>query len=360
MGRCQTHWLTRSDYGRDVLTTPATPLTTTTTPGQATAEPAATSAALTAAVPLAEVVRSGFVESVHHGSLVVLGPDGVILALGDVTSPVFPRSTNKPLQAVAMLRAGLDLDGELLALASSSHSGEPFHLDGVRRLLASAGLDVQALQNTPDLPSDEIERQAFVRADQPPSSLAQNCSGKHAGMLAACVAAGWDTATYLEPDHPLQQLMATTLADLAGEPVSATGVDGCGAPVMALSLAGLARAFARVATADPAAPEGRVAAAIRANPRWVGGTRRDVTALLEGVPGLIAKDGAEAVYAAALPDGRAVALKIADGSQRARPVVMAAALRAAGVTAQVLDDLAETPVLGHGQPVGTIRALPLG
>jgi len=343
-----------------VLTTPATPLTTTTTPGQG-GGPAATSTALTAAVPVAEVVRSGFVESVHHGSVVVLGTGGEVLtARGDVTSPVFPRSTNKPLQAVALLRAGLDLDGELLALASSSHSGEPFHLDGVRRLLASAGLDVGALQNTPDLPYDEAERRAFVRADQPASSLAQNCSGKHAGMLAACVAAGFDTATYLDPDHPLQQLMATTLGDLAGEPVAATGVDGCGAPVMALSLAGLARAFARVAAAEAGTAEGRVAAAIRANPRWLGGTRRDVSALVEGVPGLVAKDGAEGVYAAALPDGRAVALKIADGSQRSRPVVMAAALRAAGVSAQVLDDLAEAPVLGHGQPVGSVRALPLG
>lgn len=342
-----------------MLRTTATTPTTTTTPGQAAEEPAATSAALTAAVPLAEVVRSGFVESVHHGSVVVLGSDGVLLELGDVTSPVFPRSTNKPLQAVAMLRAGLDLDGELLALASSSHSGEPFHLDGVRRLLASAGLDVQALQNTPDLPYDETERRAFTAADQPPSSLAQNCSGKHAGMLAACVAAGWDTATYLEPDHLLQQLMATTLGDLAGEPVSATGVDGCGAPVMALSLSGLARGFAELASADVGTPQGRVAAAIRANPRWLGGTRRDVSALLEGVPGLVAKDGAEAVYAAALPDGRAVALKIADGSQRARPVVMAAALRAAGVSAPVLDELADSPVLGHGRPVGSVRALPL-
>ncbi|HEX8498685.1 MAG TPA: asparaginase [Actinomycetales bacterium] len=308
-----------------------------------------------------ELVRSGFVESVHHGSLVVLGADGgMLVERGEHGVPIFPRSTSKPLQAVAMLRAGLDLDGELLALAASSHSGEPFHLDGVRRLLGSAGLGVDDLQNTPDLPYDEQERRAYVRADRPASALAQNCSGKHAGMLAACVAAGYDTSSYLDPDHPLQELMATTLGDLAGEPVGAIGVDGCGAPVMALSLVGLARAFARIATAAPGTPEGRVATAIRDHPRWLGGTRRDVSALIEGVPGLIAKDGAEAVYAAALPDGRAVALKIADGSQRARPVVMVAALRAAGVSAAVLDELAETPVLGHGRPVGSVRALPLG
>ena len=312
-------------------------------------------------VPVAEVVRSGFIESVHHGSVVVLGPDGSVqLAVGDVGSPIFPRSSNKPVQAAAMVGAGLALDGELLALGSASHSGEPFHLDGVRRILASAGLDLDALQNTPDLPLDEAERAAWLAAGRPKSSLAQNCSGKHAAMLATCVAAGWDTATYRDPDHPLQRLMAQTLGELAGEPVAATGVDGCGAPVMAVSLTGLARAFAAVAQADAGTPEGKVAAAIRANPAWLGGTGRDVTALIEGIPGLVAKDGAEAVYAAALPDGRAVALKIADGGGRAAPVVMVAALRSAGVEAPVLERLATSVVLGHGEPVGVVRALPLG
>ena len=310
-------------------------------------------------VPVAHVVRSGFIESVHHGSVVALSADGIELAVGDVTSPMFPRSSNKPLQAVAMLRAGLELDGELLALACASHSGEDFHLDGVRRILGSAGLDEAALQNTPDLPIGEHERAAWLVAGRSASSLAQNCSGKHAGMLAACIAAGWDTGSYLAPEHPLQQLMAETLEDLAGERVSAVGVDGCGAPVMALSLTGLARAFGALAVAKPSTQEGAVAAAMRAHPLWLGGTGRDVSALVAGVPGLIAKDGAEGVYAAALPDGRAVALKIADGGQRARPVVMVAALRALGVEADVLDQLAEAPVLGHGRPVGAVRALPL-
>ncbi len=311
-------------------------------------------------VPVAEVVRSGFVESVHHGSVVVLGSDGSVqLAVGDVGSPIFPRSSNKPVQAAAMVRAGLPLDGELLALGSASHSGEAFHLDGVRRILASAGLDLEALQNTPDLPLDEAARNAWLAAGHPKSSLAQNCSGKHAAMLATCVAAGWDVATYRDPAHPLQQLMNATLAELAGEPVAATGVDGCGAPVMAVSLTGLARAFAAIATAGADTAEGRVAAAISANPAWLGGTGRDVTAFIEGIPGLVAKDGAEAVYAAALPDGRAVALKIADGGGRAAPVVLAAGLRAAGVRAEVLDRLAEAPVLGHGQPVGVVRSLSL-
>ncbi len=313
---------------------------------------------MTEPVRVAEVVRSGFVESVHHGSVVVLASDGSVqLAVGDFASPIFPRSSNKPIQAAAMVRAGLPLDGELLALASASHSGEAFHLDGVRRILRSAGLDLDALQNTPDLPLDDAERTAWLAAGKPKAALAQNCSGKHSAMLATCVAAGWDVATYRDPEHPLQQLMNSTLAELAGEPVAATGVDGCGAPVMAVSLTGLARAFAAIATAPAGSAEARVAGAIRANPAWVGGTGRDVTAFIAGVPGLVAKDGAEAVYAAALPDGRAVALKIADGGNRAAQVVLAAALRAAGVQAAVLDELAETPVLGHGQRVGAVRAL---
>ena len=210
-------------------------------------------AAVRRVVPLAQVVRSGFLESVHHGALVVLDPDRrVQIAAGDVDGPHFPRSANKPLQLVAMLRAGLDPDtalpGELLALAQSSHSGESYHLAGVRRILLTAGLTDADLQNTPDLPLDPAERAAWLGSGHGPTALAQNCSGKHAAMLATCVAAGWDTATYRAPDHPLQRLIAETIADLAGEPVAATGVDGCGAPVAAISLTGLARAFATLAT----------------------------------------------------------------------------------------------------------------
>lgn len=304
---------------------------------------------------LAHVVRSGFVESVHHGSVVALAADGsCALNLGDVTSPVFPRSSNKPPQAVAMVRCGLDLEGELLALTSASHSGEAFHLDGVLRILAGAGLSETSLRNTPDYPVDEAERTQWWRTGRPPSSLGQNCSGKHAGMLATCVLNGWDVDTYLEPQHPLQRTIEATLAELTGKPVAATGVDGCGAPVMAVSLTGLARAFAAIATAGQGTPEHRVAQAVRRHPEFLGGTRRDVTALLRGVPGLIAKDGAEGVFAAALPDGRAVALKVADGGQRARPVVMAAALHALGVRAPVLDEQLTAPVLGHGRPVGAV------
>jgi len=307
---------------------------------------------------VAHVIRSGFVESVHHGSVVALDANGsTLLAVGDVAGPIFPRSSSKPIQALAMLRGGLDLDGELLALAAGSHSGEPFHLEGAQRILAGAGLSERDLQNTPDLPYDESERNAWITSGRGATSLAQNCSGKHSAMLATCVAAGWDTATYRELLHPLQQLIAQTLADLSGEPAAATGVDGCGAPVMAVSLTGLARAFSRFSVASEGTDEARVAAAMRGYPQWLGGTRRDVTALIRGVPGLIAKDGAESVYCVGLADGRAIALKIADGGQRARPVVMAAALRRLGIDAEVLDELAHAPVLGHGQQVGSVEAV---
>ncbi|GAA1146059.1 asparaginase [Ornithinicoccus hortensis] len=313
---------------------------------------------LQSAPVLAHVVRSGFVESVHHGVVAGTAPDGSVeLARGPVDVPIFPRSSNKPMQAVGMLRSGLDLDGELLALAAASHSGEPFHLEGAQRILAGAGLTEADLQNTPDRPIDEAERERWIAEGRGPTSLAQNCSGKHSAMLATCVAAGWDTATYRDPEHPLQQAIGEALADLAGEEVAATGVDGCGAPVMAISTAGLARAFGRLAAADASTPEGRVAAAIRDNPQWLGGTHRDVTALIRGVPGLIAKDGAEAVYAVGLPDGRGLAVKITDGNQRARTVVTAAALRQLGLTAyEVLAELEASPVLGHGDPVGAVVA----
>ena len=278
-----------------------------------------------------------------------------VLDLGDVDVPVFPRSCNKPLQAVGMLEAGLDLDGELLALASASHSGEAFHLDGVRRVLASCGLSERDLRTPPDLPADDVEKMVYVANGGTAQPLVMNCSGKHAAMLATCVVNGWPTETYLAADHPLQQALRAAVERLTGEKVAATGVDGCGAPLFAVSLSGLARAFAAVATAAEGTPEHRVATAIRRHPQWLGGTRRDVTALIAGVPGLVAKDGAEGVYAAALPDGRAVALKIEDGGQRARPPVMAAALRALGVDARVLAEQASTPLLGGGQPVGEVR-----
>jgi L-asparaginase II len=319
---------------------------------------APTPPALAQAPVVAQVTRGGVVESVHRASIAITAPDGSLAhGWGATDDPVFPRSSNKPIQAVAMLRAGLQLPPQHLALACASHSAEPFHLDGVRDMLTAAGLSEADLQNTPDLPYDPDERDVWIAAGRTGRPLAQNCSGKHAAMLATCRLNGWDLATYRDPDHPLQRLMADTLADLAGEPVAATAVDGCGAPVMAVSLGGLARAFGRVATGEPGTPEGEVTAAMRAYPEFVGGTRRDVTALIRGTQGLIAKDGAEAVHAVGLTDGRGIALKIADGTQRARPVVVAALLRRLGVVSSAYERLEDAPILGHGLPVGAIVAV---
>ncbi len=315
---------------------------------------------MTAPPATAEVVRSGFVESRHTATVAVLGPGGALLhAAGDVAAPVFPRSSAKPLQAVGMLGAGLDLPPDLLALACASHSGEPYHVAGVRRLLATAGLDESALRTPPDLPLDREAATRLLRAGGGRDPVLMNCSGKHAGMLATCVAAGWGTASYLDADHPLQRALRAAVERLAGEPVGAVGVDGCGAPLFAVSTAGLARAFAALATAPAGSPEHRVAAAMGAHPELVGGTGRDVTRVVRAVPGLVAKDGAEGVYAAALPSGAAVALKVHDGAERARPGLLVAALRRAGLPAgtdeAVLDDVARVPVLGHGRPVGGVR-----
>jgi L-asparaginase II len=305
-----------------------------------------------------EVVRSGFVEGVHRGSVVALAADGqVAFSVGLPEEPMLARSAMKPLQAIAMLRAGLDLDGELLALACSSHSGEDFHLEGVERILHGAGLAVSDLQTPPDLPVGDAPRLLWQCAGRAPESLAMNCSGKHAAMLATCATNGWDPATYLDGAHPLQLAIRTAIEELAQEKIGFTGVDGCGAPLHALTLTGLARAFRAWTLGAPGSAEQRTFNAVRTHPKWLGGTDRDVTALMAGVPGLVAKDGAEAVYAAALPDGRAVALKIEDGGQRARPLVMAAALQALGVTADVLDEQAVLPLLGGGIPVGHAQAV---
>jgi L-asparaginase II len=314
--------------------------------------------ALDQAPVLAHYVRSGFVESAHRASVVATSSEGThLLALGAVDDPVFPRSSNKPLQTVAMVRAGLRMPAEHLALASASHSGEDFHVAGVRAMLTSAGLSEADLQNTPDYPVDEQSREAVIRAGGRKLPITQNCSGKHAAMLATCVVNGWDTATYREPEHPLQKAIGQTLSELTGDPIGAVAVDGCGAPVMAVTLAGLARAFGRLASADSGTAEAEVAEAIRAHPDYLGGTGRDVTALIAHTPGLIAKDGAESVYAVGLSDGRGIALKVADGYPRAKPVILAAVLRRLGVDSVALAQLESAPVLGHGEPVGAIVAV---
>ncbi|AUH42310.1 asparaginase [Streptomyces sp. CMB-StM0423] len=328
-------------------------------PGPAAAEEGAYAGA---APVLAEVVRSGFAEGRHRGSLVLLGPDGEVeRAWGDVTAQVFPRSSNKPFQAVAVLRAGARTDagplaGERLALAAASHSGERFHLDLVRKVLAETGLSEDDLRTPPDLPLDPEEREAYLAAGGRRDRVTMNCSGKHAAMLAACVANGWPQASYLAADHPLQRLVRQVVEETAGEEVRHVGVDGCGAPLMSLSLTALASGFRRLVLAAEGTPERRVADAMRAHPEYVAGTRRWDTWLMRGVPGALAKVGAEGVQAVALPDGRALAFKVDDGALRAVGPVLARGLALLGVRSPVLARIGAAPLQGGAERVGEIRA----
>ncbi|RGC71091.1 L-asparaginase II [Micromonospora sp. MW-13] len=310
-------------------------------------------------MPLAEVVRSGFVEGLHHGSVAVLDAAGAPVAgAGDVTSPIFPRSASKPMQAIGMLRAGLALsDPADVALVSASHAGEDFHVARVGALLAAAGLDESALGCPPDLPLGELAREAVLRAGDGPTRARMNCSGKHTGMVLTCLAAGWSREGYWRPEHPLQQRLRAAVEEFTGERVAAVGVDGCGAPVLAVSLTGLARAFLRLVTGEPGSAERTVADAMRAYPEVVGGTWAEDSRLMRGLPGTLAKIGAEGVIAAALPGVGAVAVKIDDGATRARMPVLVSALRRLGARAPVLDEYAELPLLGGGLPVGAVRPL---
>lgn len=303
---------------------------------------------------IVEVIRSNFVESRHRGHVIALDADGgVVVEAGDVQAPMLARSSAKPLQATAMIEAGwVPADDAQLALGCASHSGEPMHTEVVRRILEDARLEVSALQNTPALPMSGDASRALIRAGGGKDSLHQSCSGKHASMLATCVANGWPIDGYLDPDHPVQRAVRTTVERLSGETVTATAVDGCGAPLFATSLIGLGRSFAALAS-SPAAD------AMRAHPELVGGTGRDVTAVMRAVPGLMAKDGADGVYAAALPDGRAAAVKVEDGAGRARGPLLAYALERLGVDPDGLAALRDVRVLGHGVPVGELRVVPI-
>jgi L-asparaginase II len=253
------------------------------------------------------------------------------------------------MQADAMVRCGLSLDAEQLALACASHDGTPRHVDVVRSTLASAGLDASALGNTADFPLDAGSAEAIIRAGGHREPITMNCSGKHAAMVATCVVNGWPIDTYLSQDHPLQVAITDRIAELTGA-VAHVGVDGCGAPAHVVALDGLARAFGQLARA-----RGEVWAAMTANPELIGGERRDATRLMRAVPELMAKGGAEGMYAAAIPGGPAVAVKISDGAHRASGIVLAAALREAGVDVDPAQ-LGE-PIRGHGRPVGACRPL---
>lgn len=299
---------------------------------------------------LAEYVRDGVVESEHRGFLAVLNADGSLFkSLGDIDTKIFPRSTVKCVQASAMVRSGLVLEPPLLALAQSSHSGAAMHIDGAREILASVGLDESALRCATDRPLGDAERRAW--GDKEPTQIAMNCSGKHAAMLATCVKNSWAIESYLDAYHPLQLAIKKELEDLAGEVITLTSTDGCGAPLFLISVIGLTRAIQAITlSSDPVHQS--VMNAARTFPEMVGGVGRHNTEMMQQVPGLFMKDGAEAVNVFSLADGRSFAFKVSDGSLRAFRTIVHACLKDFGI------DTPLTPekVMGGPRVIGTIRA----
>jgi L-asparaginase II len=315
-------------------------------------------------VQLVEVVRSGFRECVHRGSLIILDSDGEpAVALGEVHLPIFPRSTNKPMQALTLLRNGFEPTDEAeLAITTASHYGEPEHVRLVQRLLDRFGLAEGDLECPPDLPFDEQARaQALAGRDRGEATrrIYMNCSGKHAAMLATCVLNDWPTRGYCDAGHPLQRAVAATIAEVTGEPEADVGIDGCGLPIVPVSLVNLARAYAAFATAAAGTPQRRIADAIRTYPRVISGTAGPDLLTMQATPGLVCKVGADGLHAGALPDGRAFAYKIDDGHDRARMPLTQAILRRLGVDwTDAHAELAAPAVLGGGARVGIVRAIP--
>lgn len=315
------------------------------------------------AVELAVLERSGFIESRHIGSAVVLAADGtVVTALGDVDAPIFPRSSLKPFQTIATLQSGVPLRGAQVALASASHVGSHEHMDVVQGMLAAAGLTADDLRCPADWPKDESARDWLVRTDRGKVRPAMNCSGKHAGFLWACVANDWDLESYLDPNHPLQQRVLDVVEEYTGEKIVHLGVDGCGAPVPAVSLTGLARGISTLAKApgnkSSDARAATVATAMLDYPWAVHGRGEANTVVMEEL-GIIAKTGAEGVIVLGTPTGVSVAVKILDGAERATSLVALTLLAAAGAiepeaVAPVLKKVVPV-VLGRGEPVGKIR-----
>jgi L-asparaginase II len=305
--------------------------------------------------PIAVATRNGLEESVHHGAGVAIGAGRTLATIGDPDLEVYARSCLKPMQAQAMIGVGLELTDEQLAVACASHDGSAVHLDAVRSILTRYGFDESDLANTAGRPYGTDVRADARAAGVEPSPLQQNCSGKHAAMLGTCRANGWSTDNYLDPDHPLQAAITAGIESL-GAVVHHVGTDGCGAPTHALSLRDLARAFAVLS-----GPESVIGRAMTSHPVMVGGPTRDVTLWMQAVPTLVAKEGAAGVMAAGVADGRAMAFKVADGSDAARRAIVAEALRSIGVdvdaTAAVTAERVQVSVLGHGVPVGRLDAL---
>lgn len=307
-------------------------------------------------VELATIDRNGLVESRHIGAFVVIDASGTVLdSGGDIDAIVFPRSTLKPLQAVALLRAGAQLDGVDLVLSSASHCGSHRHTDAVESMLSHDGLSVDDLGCPPQWPlgvSDKAER--LARGEEP-QRVTMNCSGKHAAFLRTCVANGWDTSSYLDPAHPLQQKIKDVIEEFTGTTQLWPAVDGCGAPLYGMSLRALGTGLARMSDGTDVDAT-KLVNAIRENPWALDGPGRDNTRVIEET-GTIAKIGAEGVLLAAR-DGIAVVIKCLDGSQRPNTAVAVTLLErhgviSAGARDTLIRDLVE-PILGGDALVGTL------
>lgn len=304
---------------------------------------------------LAVVVRSGVIESRHFGWLVALDAEGeTAVTLGNVSDQILPRSTTKPLQALACIRAGADLSDEELAIAAGSHTGEDAHVATVQGILARAGLDDSALKCPVDWPEDEATRERLIRAGGVRSRVRMNCSGKHAGMLLACVANGWNVADYTEAHHPLQMLVRETVERATGVSVETTAVDGCGAPLFSTTVHGLARSFRALTTAPEGSAERKVADAMRRYPFFVGGKNHANSDTMTRLSGVLAKGGAEGVIGMAASTGQAVAMKIVDGNPRGTTLIALEILKTLGVDTSRAGSLVELPVLGGAEQVGEI------
>lgn len=304
----------------------------------------------------AETVRSGMIESSDDLSGCIVDATGdLVVSFGDPNRPFFYRSSIKPFQAKVSLDLGAALPPEHIALACSSHSGLPAHLSIVGAILGQAGLDETALQTPRAWPLGESARRIVAfqghRSSRP---IFHNCSGKHAGWLAACVAAGLETARYLDPDHPLQQRVRTYLGDLTGIDSEPTGVDGCGAPTPRGTALGLARAFARLGHDDDLS---EIRSACSRFPALVSSNDRNDGRLAQWWPGPM-KGGAERVMACA-GNGFAAVVKSHSGSGITPPAALGEMLAAVGLLSaaavDALPDVLAPPVLGGGRPQGAIR-----
>ena len=286
------------------------------------------------------VRRGPFVESVHLVHAVAVQDGAIVAEAGDPAFVTSLRSSAKPFQALPLVRSRDDLNDRDIAIASASHRAQPEQIDAVRRLLAKA-------------PATEDQLEVGIQEGRPPEPIYHNCSGKHAGMLAACRGRGWETEGYRLAGHPLQDEIHAQIAGAAEvDPEGLeTGVDGCGVVCFALPLERVAFMFSRLETQEGGK---HVAAAMRARPELVGGAGRPDTELMRVLPGWIAKGGAEGLFCAAGPDGLGVALKSQDGSYRPLRPAIASFLARLG---HALDGAFETvPVRNsRGEEVGELR-----